>query len=290
MRGASALLIACLLAGTAHLAGADGGELVLLPPSRLTTGSASSHLPLPWGGMLNLQEILSPCRRVPLADGAIAVVDPARGRCGDYERDRNPFLPVMGDLVLSPDGTFLNLTVGDCLQRGDIVYFRRAQRLAFCVAPFSSVRTFTLVTHRSGSGSGTVASTPSGIDCGSICSAQFDEGSNVSLAAAAASGSVFTGWSGDCAGTGSCQLSMTADRSATATFEPECATLIVQSIRVSGTESYEACGTVTVGPEVTVLESGHLLVRSGSAVILLNGVAVRSGGALTVGIDSSLLR
>ncbi|MGD0863189.1 MAG: choice-of-anchor D domain-containing protein, partial [Candidatus Limnocylindrales bacterium] len=58
----------------------------------------------------------------------------------------------------------------------------------------------------SGSGSGAVTSSPSGIDCGSTCSADFPLGSNVVLTASPAPGSLFAGWSGPCYGTGSCSL------------------------------------------------------------------------------------
>lgn len=65
-----------------------------------------------------------------------------------------------------------------------------------------------------GSGSGTVISNPSGINCGSTCTAQFDLGSSVTLTPTASSGSVFGGW-GDVncsnSGAGSCTITLTAD-------------------------------------------------------------------------------
>jgi hypothetical protein len=58
---------------------------------------------------------------------------------------------------------------------------------------------------KSGTGSGTVTSSPAGIDCGSGCSADFIAGTVVTLAATAASGSTFDGWSGGvCTGTDPC--------------------------------------------------------------------------------------
>jgi hypothetical protein len=66
------------------------------------------------------------------------------------------------------------------------------------------VRLFTVAVQKQGNGSGTVTSTPAGIDCGTTCSSQFSEGTRVSLNAAAAPGSSFAGWSGDCSGTGAC--------------------------------------------------------------------------------------
>lgn len=69
------------------------------------------------------------------------------------------------------------------------------------------------------SGSGTVTSTPAGINCGSACSASYASGTSVQLTASAASGYSFSGWSGACSGTAvSCTTSMTAARSVGASF------------------------------------------------------------------------
>jgi len=69
------------------------------------------------------------------------------------------------------------------------------------------------------SGSGTVASTPGGITCGTDCQETYATGTAVTLSAAAASGSVFSGWTGGgCSGTGSCTLTVSAPVSVTATF------------------------------------------------------------------------
>jgi hypothetical protein len=70
-----------------------------------------------------------------------------------------------------------------------------------------------------GSGSGTVTSAPGGIDCGGSCSARFTAGSQVTLAAAPASGSTFAGWTGaGCSGTGTCIVTLNSDQTAVATF------------------------------------------------------------------------
>ena len=50
---------------------------------------------------------------------------------------------------------------------------------------------------RTGTGGGTITSSPTGIDCGSTCEADFDLGSEIFLQAFADPGSVWTGWSGD---------------------------------------------------------------------------------------------
>ena len=77
----------------------------------------------------------------------------------------------------------------------------------------------TLSVVQEGSGSGTVTSTPTGINCGTSCAASFTSGTTVSLAASPASGSQFTGWSTNCVGMGSCSVTLiTSDEFVTATF------------------------------------------------------------------------
>jgi subtilisin family serine protease len=77
----------------------------------------------------------------------------------------------------------------------------------------------TLSVALAGSGSGSVTSSPSGIDCGATCSHAFASGTSVTLTATADSGSSFAGWSGGgCSGTGTCQVTLTAATSVTASF------------------------------------------------------------------------
>ena len=76
-----------------------------------------------------------------------------------------------------------------------------------------------LTVSEAGTGDGSVTSAPAGIDCGSTCSTTFDAGAAVTLTATAAAGSTFTGWGGDCSGTGTCQLTMSADHTVNATFD-----------------------------------------------------------------------
>ena len=69
---------------------------------------------------------------------------------------------------------------------------------------------------------GTVTSSPAGISCDPTCSAEFDEGTEVTLSASATEGSAFSGWSGSgCSGTGTCKVTMSAAREVTAGFEAE---------------------------------------------------------------------
>ncbi len=70
-----------------------------------------------------------------------------------------------------------------------------------------------------GNGQGTVVSTPPGIDCHSgICIHEFPADTEVLLEHMSAPGSVFSGWSGDCTGTGECKVILNAMKSVTGTF------------------------------------------------------------------------
>ncbi|HKD34429.1 MAG TPA: PASTA domain-containing protein [Gaiellaceae bacterium] len=82
----------------------------------------------------------------------------------------------------------------------------------------------TLDVKKAGAGAGAVTSNPVNIDCGSTCSHDFAYGTHVTLTATPAAGSRFARWSGDCAGTGTCTLTLDANRSVTATFAlpPKC--------------------------------------------------------------------
>ncbi len=87
------------------------------------------------------------------------------------------------------------------------------------------IATFTrpdLTITKTGTGTGTVASAPAGIACGATCSAEFDFGTDVTLTAVPAKGSVFKGWTGDdCTGTGDCTVTMDAQKAISAAFEKD---------------------------------------------------------------------
>jgi len=99
-----------------------------------------------------------------------------------------------------------------------------------------------LTVTKAGSGSGTVTSSPAGINCGSDCSKPYTQGTVVTLTANPAADSLFIGWSGGgCTGTGVCILTVNADTSVTATFNKIPRTLTVTKAGVGN-------GTVTSSP------------------------------------------
>jgi phospholipase C len=79
--------------------------------------------------------------------------------------------------------------------------------------------TFQLTVVDAGTGSGTVTSSPAGINCGATCSASFNSGAAVTLTAAPNGSATFDGWSGGgCSGTGTCSVTLASNTSVTATF------------------------------------------------------------------------
>ncbi len=70
-----------------------------------------------------------------------------------------------------------------------------------------------------GTGAGTVTSFPAGIDCGTAaCTADFEEGTQLTLTPLPDGCSTFTGWEGNCTGVEPCILTMDAAKDVTATF------------------------------------------------------------------------
>jgi hypothetical protein len=96
--------------------------------------------------------------------------------------------------------------------------FLPASAPAACTPPYCPSHVLKVV--KAGNGNGTVTSSPAGIDCGSQCSASYEDGTEVTLSAAAAPGSTFTGWTGGggCSGTGKCEVTIKVHTTVTAHF------------------------------------------------------------------------
>jgi fibronectin type 3 domain-containing protein len=77
---------------------------------------------------------------------------------------------------------------------------------------------YTLTVTKAGTGTGTITSSPTGINCGSVCSGAYNTGTVVTLSASPDTSSTFTGWSGGCSGSGTCSVTMDAAKTVTATF------------------------------------------------------------------------
>ncbi len=78
--------------------------------------------------------------------------------------------------------------------------------------------TYQLTVTASGTGGGSITSSPAGINCGTTCVAAFSAGTVVTLTAAPASNVAFAGWSGGCSGTSTCSVTMNGPTSVGAKF------------------------------------------------------------------------
>jgi len=85
-------------------------------------------------------------------------------------------------------------------------------------AAFTAIPTHRLSVAMSGTGVGRVTSTPAGIDCPGVCSAAFQDGISVSLAATPDALSRFTLWAGACTAS-PCAVKIQADNAAVAQFD-----------------------------------------------------------------------
>jgi sugar lactone lactonase YvrE len=145
----------------------------------------------------------------------------------------------------------------------------------------------TLTVSKAGAGSGTVSSSPSGISCGTTCSAAFGAGTSVTLTATAASGSVFAGWSGACAGTGACTVGMTAAQSVTATFDLKPAPKPVRCVvpRVKG-KTLAAARRAIAKAHCTAKVSTAYSAKVRKGVVISQkpgpGTRLRKGGKITI--------
>ena len=74
------------------------------------------------------------------------------------------------------------------------------------------------VTIQAGRGSGSVVSSPDRLNCPSTCTADFDQGAQVTLEARPQPGSKLESWGGACSGAGACTVTMNGAQSVTATF------------------------------------------------------------------------
>jgi hypothetical protein len=104
---------------------------------------------------------------------------------------------------------------GACTGTGSCVVTMNAAKT---VTANFTVPTFVLTVNKTGAGTGTVTSTPAGINCGATCAFSYNNNTMVTLTATPAAGSTFMSWSGACTGSGGCTVTMSVARTVTATF------------------------------------------------------------------------
>ena len=86
-----------------------------------------------------------------------------------------------------------------------------------------AVTNFVLSLTKRGTGSGSIVSSPVGLNCGTVCAAPFARNTKVTLTAVEGPLTDFAGWSGACSGFKAqsvCTVTMSQARAASATFNP----------------------------------------------------------------------
>jgi hypothetical protein len=127
------------------------------------------------------------------------------------------------------------------------------------------------VTRLGTSSSGTVTSSPAGINCPGTCSASFTEGTPVVLTATAVGGaSTFAGWGGACTGAGSptrstCNVTVSAPLTAGATFNQDNGVAVSPAQLIFGTTQSTLPVTFTnnTGAKVTFGQASTSSARFG---------------------------
>jgi hypothetical protein len=119
----------------------------------------------------------------------------------------------------APGSSFSHWSGGGCSGSAPCTKTINSSRTVKAIFTVVGQRTLTVL--KAGSGQGTVTSKPagSGIDCGATCTANVAAGTRLTLVASAGASSTFTGWSGACAGTGLCKVTVNEARNVTATFD-----------------------------------------------------------------------
>jgi FG-GAP-like repeat/Abnormal spindle-like microcephaly-assoc'd, ASPM-SPD-2-Hydin/Divergent InlB B-repeat domain len=130
---------------------------------------------------------------------------------------------------------------------------------------------FPLTVTLAGNGTGTVTSSPAGINCPTTCNATFASGTVIALTATAASGSAFAGWSGACGGTGSCSVTVSSSTSVTATFNLSTGPAVTLS------PTSLSFGTVAIG--VTSAGKTVTLKNTGTASLTITAIAITGTNA-----------
>jgi len=115
--------------------------------------------------------------------------------------------------------------------------------LALLALPASAQANQTLTVEKQGSGTGTLKSSPAGIDCGATCKASFPDNALVTLTGTPGPNTQAASWSGCDAvtGEGKCEVTMSSAREVKATFN-----LIQRELKV--TRSGTSTGTLKSSP------------------------------------------
>ena len=150
-----------------------------------------------------------------------------------------------------PSGTTVTL-IAEAGAASEFAGFSGACTGSSCVLTMNSNKTvtatFNLITYalaieKIGTGTGTVKSSPAGIDCGSICEFDFADETKVTLTATPDEGSAFDHWTGSGCNKGTCVVTMARARTIKAVFDA------VGERTLTVSKAGTGAGTVTSAPK-----------------------------------------
>jgi hypothetical protein len=143
-------------------------------------------------------------------------------------------------------------------------------------------------------GNGTVSSSPSGINCPSLCTANYTTGTSVMLTATPTAGATFSSWGGACSGNGACSVTINQIESVTAMFTSSggggtsSQTFVSASLgsdsnpctRISPCLTFAAAlAQTTAGGEINCLDQGDF-----GALTITSAISVICGGSGEAGV------
>jgi len=138
----------------------------------------------------------------------------------------------------------------------------------------------TVTVSKVGNGTGTVTSSPAGINCGTACSASYLSGTLVTLAATPDPGITFDGWTGGCVGTAPCILAGNSSVAVTASFSV--ATIISSSVAsYTLTVAKSGPGTVASAPSGITCGSHCSQMYASGTVVTLTAMPNNNGSTFT---------
>jgi len=164
-----------------------------------------------------------------LPSGAtVSSATPSKGTCGaqtpltcdlgDLAKDEKVDVAVVATLAQAGTATAKATVDGDA---GDPIEGDNSAETTTLVQEGAAQGSEAVTVTKTGTGSGTVTSSPAGISCGLDCEGGFAPGTEVTLAATPAAGSTFEGWGGACQDApadGPCVLTAGGDLAVTAAF------------------------------------------------------------------------
>lgn len=144
---------------------------------------------------------------------------------------------------------------------------------------------YRLEVNKIGIGSGTVTSSPPGINCGIDCSKSYASDTYVTLSAIPEIGSVFTGWYDNCLGTNICSLAMNSNKTVNAVFDQLLPDFVITNITLVPTSPKI---NTTFTANITVKNRGEISSDGKQLTVWPNSDTVKkcstNGKSISVGV------